>query len=98
MSMGCHIFNHKWGCQIRTWKNMVKPVKKCSLNLYVIPLSQYLSTIKLVEVDYDRLCGLLARVSGYRSRGLGFDSRLYQMFWEVSGLEGGPLSLVRTND
>jgi hypothetical protein len=27
----------------------------------------------------DRLCVLVARVSGYRSRGLGFDSRPYQM-------------------
>jgi hypothetical protein len=26
-----------------------------------------------------RLCGLVIRVSGYRSRGLGFDSRHYQI-------------------
>jgi hypothetical protein len=26
----------------------------------------------------------------------GFDSRLYQIFWEVVGLERGPLSLVST--
>jgi hypothetical protein len=37
----------------------------------------------------------IVRVSGYRSRGLGFDSRRYQIFWEVVGLERGPLSLVR---
>jgi hypothetical protein len=43
----------------------------------------------------DRLCGLVVRVSGYRSRGPGFDSRRYQIFWEVVGLERGPLSLVR---
>jgi hypothetical protein len=36
----------------------------------------------------DRLCGLVIR-------GPGFDSRLYQIFWEVVGLERGPLSLVR---
>jgi hypothetical protein len=29
---------------------------------------------------YDRLCGLVVRVSGYRYRGLGFDSRRYQIF------------------
>ena len=29
---------------------------------------------------YDRLCGLVVRVSGYRCRGLGFDSRRYQIF------------------
>jgi hypothetical protein len=46
---------------------------------------------------YDRLCGLVVRVSGYRSRGPRFDSRSYQIFWEVRvGLEPGPLSLVRT--
>jgi hypothetical protein len=35
------------------------------------------------------------RVPGYRSRGLEFDSRRYQIFWEVVGLERDPLSLVR---
>jgi hypothetical protein len=45
--------------------------------------------------EEDRLCGLVIRVPGYRSRGPGFDSRLYQIFWEVVGVERGPLSLVR---
>jgi hypothetical protein len=43
----------------------------------------------------DRLCGLVVRVSGYRSRGPGLDSRRYQIFWEEVGLDGGPLSLGR---
>jgi hypothetical protein len=43
----------------------------------------------------DSLCGLVVRVSGYRFRGPGFDSRRYQIFWEVVCLERGPLSLVR---
>jgi hypothetical protein len=42
----------------------------------------------------DRLCGVVFIVPGYRSRGPGFDSRRYQIFWEVVGLERGPLSLV----
>jgi hypothetical protein len=42
-----------------------------------------------------RLCGLVVRVPCYRSRGPGFDSLRYQIFWEVVGLERGPLSLVR---
>jgi len=45
---------------------------------------------------HDRLCGLVVRVSGYRYRGPGFDSRRYQIFWVVVGLERGPLSLVRS--
>jgi hypothetical protein len=36
------------------------------------------------------------RVPGYRSRGSGFDSRRYQIFWEVVGLGCGPFSLVST--
>jgi hypothetical protein len=41
---------------------------------------------------------LVVRVYGYRSRGPGFDSRPYQIFWEVGGLERGPLSLVTTSE
>jgi hypothetical protein len=53
------------------------------------------STVKLflywVPVPSDRLCDLVIRVPGYRSRGPGFDS---QIFSEVVGVERGPLSLV----
>ena len=33
-----------------------------------------------IVVAGDRLCGLVVRISGYRYRGLGFDSRRYQIF------------------
>jgi hypothetical protein len=46
-------------------------------------------------VHMDRFYGLMVRVPGYRSRDPGFDSRRYQIFWKVVGLERGPLSLVR---
>jgi hypothetical protein len=46
----------------------------------------------------DRLRGLAVRVPGYRSRGPGFDSWLHQIFWEVMGLERGPLNLVRITE
>jgi hypothetical protein len=49
---------------------------------------------KNVLIPTDRLCGLVVRVSGYRYRGPGFDSRRYQIFLVVVGLEQGPLSLV----
>jgi hypothetical protein len=56
--------------------------------LFVVCISE-------ADSDVDRLCGLVVRVSGYRSTGPGFDSRRYQIFWVVVGLEQGPLSLVR---
>jgi hypothetical protein len=43
---------------------------------------------------FDRLSGLVVSVPGYRSRDTGLDSRRYQIFWELVGLERGPLSLV----
>jgi hypothetical protein len=51
-----------------------------------------------VYVSFDRLCGLVVRVSGNRSRSPGLVSRPYQIFWEVGGLERCPLSLVRTTE
>jgi hypothetical protein len=38
----------------------------------------------------------VVRVPGYRSRGTGSIPGRYQIFWEVLGLERGPLSLVST--
>jgi hypothetical protein len=46
----------------------------------------------------DRLCGLVVRFSVYRSRRPGFDFRRFQIFWEASVLERGPLSFVRTTE
>jgi hypothetical protein len=51
-----------------------------------------------VTMKNDRLCSLVVRVPGYRSRGRAFDSRRYQIFWEVVGLERGPLSFVSTTE
>jgi hypothetical protein len=48
--------------------------------------------------NVDRLCGLVVRVPGYRSRGSRSDSQRYQIFWEVVGLERGPLNLVRITE
>jgi hypothetical protein len=40
----------------------------------------------------------MVRIPGYRSRGPRFDSRHCHLFWEVVGLERGPLSLVSTTE
>jgi hypothetical protein len=40
----------------------------------------------------------VVRVPGYRSRDPGFDSRRYQIFFEVVALERGPLNLVRITE
>jgi hypothetical protein len=65
-----------------------------SNGLYVI--NNIFIFIYLFLLYRDRLCGLVFRVPGYRSIGPGFDSQRYQIFWEVVGLERGPLSLVST--
>jgi hypothetical protein len=46
----------------------------------------------------DRLYGLVVIVSGYRSRGPGFDSRHYQILREVLVLGRGPLSLLTATE
>ena len=42
--------------------------------------SRYILSLNLETCDTCSLCGLVVRVSGYRDRGLGFDSRRYQIF------------------
>jgi hypothetical protein len=56
----------------------------------------YMKTIYLCGSFGDCLCGLVVRVLGYRSKGPGSDSWSYPIFWEVVGLEWGPLSLAST--
>ena len=43
-------------------------------------LCTYVLFVAVILCDPDRLCGLVVRVSGYRYRGLEFDSRRYQIF------------------
>jgi hypothetical protein len=45
-----------------------------------------------------RLCGLVVRVPGYRSRGSEFNYQRYQIFSVVVGLKRDELSLVRINE
>jgi hypothetical protein len=57
----------------------------------------YLRTLSPQTVEH-RVIARMVRVSGYRSRGPGFDSRRFQIFWEAVGLERGPHRLVRTTE
>jgi hypothetical protein len=73
-----------------------------SNKLHGFQKTQYITTQNLLSnnvfsstyFSHDRLCGLMVRVPGYRSRGPGFDSRRYHIFWEVVSLERCPLSCV----
>jgi hypothetical protein len=50
--------------------------------------------VRTLRDKNDRLCDLVIRFPGYRSRGLGLDSRYYQIFGELVGLERGRLSIT----
>ena len=100
-----HSLSQNYHQQALQYVSLAKP-KTCTFN------TSYVSLVKLSKNNtgmhyfiltpyyhlLDRLCGLVVRVSGYRYRGLGFDSRRYQIFWVVVGLERGPLSLVRSTE
>jgi hypothetical protein len=62
----------------------------------VMPQWQSPTDLNSYRNSYDYLCGLVVRVPGYRFRGPRFDSRRYQIFSEVVGIEQGPFSLVST--
>jgi hypothetical protein len=72
---------------------------KCIL-VYMLPTSSHSYYITFILSSFrDSVTnnnGFWIGIPGYRFRGLGFDSRRYQIFWEVVGLERGPLSLVST--
>jgi hypothetical protein len=57
-------------------------LKNTSLDHYPYSNPYLISIIIIIIIIImcDRLCGLVVRVSGYRSRGPGFDSLLYQIF------------------
>jgi hypothetical protein len=78
-----------------------RPSKACPiccnvLKLCILPIeyTSVLSVVLIVNSDYFLKRPLLCS-SGQRS---GFDSRRYQIFWEVVGQERGQLSFVSTTE
>jgi hypothetical protein len=67
---------------------------RCIQSLLPYPIP----SISILLYHLDHLFGLVVIVPGYRSRGPGFDSLRYQIFWEVVGLKRGRLSLVSTTE
>ena len=78
---------------MRQWSNVMYPT---AVNTICMShhLRQMINFYVFHGCKRDCLCGLVVGVSGYRYRGLGFDSRRYQIFWVAVGLEWGALSLV----
>jgi hypothetical protein len=77
------------------------PEYKLQALLFEPICSVWRSTFKRLEYNYFSELRILRQcrpnTPGYRSRGSGFDSRRYQIFWVV-GPEWGPLSLVRITE
>jgi hypothetical protein len=80
-------------------------IKIVPINSVALVHEQTIPTVRLRLVGEVRanvlefcLSGLEVRVPGYGSRGPVSDSRHYQIFREVVGLERGPLSLVSTTE
>jgi hypothetical protein len=74
------------------------PTMKGSLSWYLAPVVKFILFQNSFWCELDRLCGLVVRVSGYRSRGPSLILGATRFLWEVVGLERGPLSLVSTTE
>jgi hypothetical protein len=66
--------------------------------IQIIDLGELVVCRGLFTSYVDRICGLVVRVPGYRSRGPSSIPGATRFFWEVVGLERSPLSLASTTE
>jgi hypothetical protein len=69
-----------------------------TFSLFISRFSSILKPSLFIFLLSDRLCCIVVRVPGYRTRGPSSISGATRFFWEVVGLERGPLSLVSTTE
>jgi hypothetical protein len=98
MALSFHIINVIQKTSHVTWKHVIIVFNLHYLH-FIIKLIQWLINVianyyTITPVN-DRLCGLVVR-KWLQIQRSGFQSRRCQIFWEVIGLERGPLSLVST--
>jgi hypothetical protein len=88
-----------WSTQYILLYTHVKTFCNGEWTLWNFAISGYhWNELSSVNMSKDRLCGIVVRVSGYRSKGPGLDSRRFQISWEAAGPERGPIGLVRTTE
>jgi hypothetical protein len=79
------------------WENVRFPKIISLLVICYLLLTTSLKSLFVYRISVlwaDRHCGLVVRVPGCRRRGPGSIPGATRFFWEVVGLERGPLSLV----
>jgi hypothetical protein len=74
--MAWYLIKYKDGFHLFTRNRVIEKTRVRSCIFVLVYVFRYVCTY----VYKDRLCGLVVRVSGYRYRGPGLDSRHYQIF------------------
>jgi hypothetical protein len=83
---GSHILELRFQCYLPAVPRSPKFRRVRTFTFYLDSLPYVLHTMSLIRdiatliAVSDLLCGLVVTVTGYRSRGPGFDSRRYQIF------------------
>jgi hypothetical protein len=99
--------HHSWSLSRLSyyrWKNGISDITqvckilKCPVKSTRNFMKFRCGELYILKVNENKRTASVAKVPNYRCKRSGFDSRRYQIFWEVVGLERGPLSLVSTTE